>query len=171
MNEANKSQKSTNKGMEYEPLLVAGRSMEEWIAHETRKRKTTFWADEYEIEPVISETILGDGLQLAQVGTIDQRPNYWLIRIDSKTDLSSDEFDIEELLEILEDEFGRHPDCLVDKEEFEQYKRDKTEGYNCLEDYDTFEEYESACQYPAVWWGGGHWGTVVNFGNVSEPCH
>ena len=74
--------------MEYEPLLVAGRSMEEWIAHETRKRKNTFWEDEYEIEPVISETILGDGLQLTYVGTIYQRPNYWLIRIDSKTDLS-----------------------------------------------------------------------------------
>ena len=154
--------------MEYEPLLVAGRSMEEWIAHETRKRKNTFWEDEYEIEPVISETILGDGLQLTYVGTIYQRPNYWLIRIDSKTDLSSDEFDIEELIDILEDEFGRHPEGLIGKDEFEQCKAD---GESWIENYDTFEEYESACQYPAVWWGCGHWGTVVNFGNVSEPCH
>lgn len=147
------------------------KSMEECIAHETRKRKTVFWADEYEIEPVISETILGDGLQLAYISTIDQRPHYWLIRIDSKTDLSSDDFNIEDLLEILEDEFGRHPGCAIDKEDFDQHKMDKTEGFGCLEDYDDYEEYESACEYPAVWWGGGFWGTVVNFGNVSEIYH
>jgi len=153
-----------DKGIKLQPMLVDGRSMEDWIAYETRKRKTTFWAQEYEIEPVISETILGDGLQLAYIGTIDQRPNYWLIRIDSKTDLLSDEFDIEELLNILEEEFGRHPDKVIDREEFEAYKANDE---NCLENYETFEEYESACKYPAVWWGGGHWGTIVNFGKVN----
>ena len=165
MNEDIKQQKPTTKGMEYEPMLVAGRSMEQWIADETRKHKTTFWGEEYEIEPVIAETILGDGLQLAYLGTIDQRPNYWLIRIDSKTDLESDDFDFETILNPLEEEFGRHPSDWVDRDEFEAIKKAKgNDTHSDLDRYDTYEEFESACAYPAVWWGGGHWGSIVNFG-------
>ena len=160
MNEDIKQQLPTGKGMEYEPMLVAGRSMEQWIADETRKHKTTFWGEEYEIEPVIAETILGDGLQLAYLGTIDQRPIYWLIRIDSKTDLESDDFDFNTILDPLEEEFGRHPEMGWLTEE--EFKGMKATGE--LDDYDTFEEYNSACKYPAVWWGGGHWGSIVNFG-------
>jgi hypothetical protein len=139
--------------------------MEQWIAHHTRRRTVTFWGDEYEIKPVLAETIIGDGLQLVKFSTIDQRPHYWLIRIDSKTDLFSNEFNEEEIILALEEEFGKHPECLIDETEFYKYKN---EGKR-FEDYDTFEEYNNACKYPAVWWGGGHYGSIANFGIQTQP--
>lgn len=144
-----------------EQKKINGLSMNEWISKETTKRKTTFWGQKCEIEPQICETILGDGLQLAYLGTIDQRPNYWLIRIDSQTDLSSDEFDFEEILEPIEEFFGRHPGFIIDEEEFiERAASNDSE----LENFENFDDYNSSCEYPAVWWQGGHWGTIVNFG-------
>lgn len=146
--------------IEANPMLVAGRSMQEWILHETRKRETTFWGEKGVIKPVICSEILGDGLQLVYLVTIDQRPNYWLIRIDSKTNISDDDFDFETILEPLEEEFGRVPESgWLDKKEF---KTLKSKGE--LENYDYYKHYNSACQYPAISWGGGHWGMIVNFG-------
>ena len=141
-------------------LLSNDATMQEWIDWETRERKKEFWGEFTTIKPVISEKIIGDGKQLIYIGTIDQRPNYWLIRIDSKTDVLSDDFDIEEYLEILEDEFGRHPNDYFCEDEFLEAKKN---GF--LEEYDTYKEYDSACQYPAIWWGGGHWGSLFNESN------
>ncbi len=98
---------------------------------------------------------------MAYLGTIDQRPNYWLIRIDSKTDVEADDFNFEQLLEPLEEEFGRHPDFVIDEDEFNEMKAKNDEK---LEYLDTFMEYKASCEYPVVWWGGGHWGCIANFG-------
>lgn len=140
-------------------LLVAGLSLEQWIENETKERTCAHWGVETTFSPVICDTIIGDGLQLIYFGTIDQRPYHWLIRIDSKTDIESNDFNIETLLEPLEECFGRHPEnYYYDKEEFEEAKKvDET-----LQDYDDWEHYNSACQYPAVWYAGGHYGLVVN---------
>lgn len=136
-------------------------TMEEWIEWETRKRKTEFWGTIHEIEPVIHSEIFGDGKQLAYLGTIDQRPNYWLIRIDSSIDVNSDEFDFEEhLLQPLEDEFGRHPGFIVDKDEFDEMKKNSPIQ---VSEYEDFEDYKEICEYPRILWGGGHFGSLVNF--------
>lgn len=145
-------------------MLIDGKTMEQFIAEETTKRTVKFWGDEYEIEPEISKEIIGDGLQLIYVGTVDQRPNYWLIRIDSKTDIEGYDFDIEEIVNILEEEFGIHPNCYVNEEDFNKYKKNQDSDYSELRDYNTYEEFRSACEYPAVWWSGGHWGVIANFG-------
>ena len=138
-------------------------TMNERVKWETRKRKVNFWGSEIEIEPVLCSTIFGNGKQLVYIGTTDQRPNYWLLKIDSSTDVSDDDFDFEDLLMALEEEFGRHPDCLVDEDDFVDYKSQKKLGYEDLNNYDTFEDYIYACQYPAIWWGGGHWGSLGIF--------
>lgn len=147
-------------------VLIKGQSMDEWIAEETRKRESSLWGVKYEIQPVICSKILGDGLQLVYLGTIDQRPHYWLIRIDSKTDLSSINFNIETLLEPLEEEFGRYPEIeLSGSEEFWKLKKSKDRMIrNKVRDWTSWKQYDSDCQYPALWWSGGHWGMVVNFG-------
>jgi len=138
-------------------LLVAGLSLEQWIENETKERTATHWTVKTTFTPVICDTIVGDGLQLVYLGTIDQRPYHWLIRIDSETDINGDDFDIETLLNPLEECFGKHPDYVHNEQEFFELKKNDE-----LEEYDTFEEYDSACQYPALWWNGGHWGVVVN---------
>ena len=111
-------------------------TMDEWIEWETRERKASLWGDYTTIKPVISKEIVGDGKQLIYIGTIDQRPNFWLIRIDGKIDIHSDEFNIEKYLEILEDEFGRADE----------------------EDETIFDAIDKV--YPAVLWSGGHWGSL-----------
>jgi hypothetical protein len=157
-----KNLKRPAKRLAQRPLLVAGLTMEQWIANETRRRKTTWWGQPCYIKPVIHSKIFGDGLQLAYLGTIDQRPQYWLIRVDSGLDLCADNFDYEKhLLEPLEDEFGRFPETYVhDGHEFQKLKR---EGHWEISDYENYKDYLSSRQYPRLWWGGGHWGAVANF--------
>lgn len=138
------------------PLLVAGLSLEEWIAKETKPHYTRFWGDNILVKPVCAETILGDGQQLIYLGTIDQRPQRWYLRIDSKTDVYADDFNVENILQPLEDEFGRIEHYGCSASEFRSLKK---EGYL---DYDTYKDYQQACRYPAVAWSGGHWGLVVN---------
>jgi len=146
--------------------LIDGKTLDEWIRFETIKRTVNFWGEDYEIEPVICSSIQGDGLQLVYVKSMDQRPNYWLLLIDSKTDVEDDNFDIETLLEPLEEEFGREPEYYCHyKKEFIEAKEDNT--HPCHDDvcsYDSYEEYEKAYNFPCVWWGGGWFGQVVNFG-------
>ena len=84
---------------------IDGKTLNEWISIETRKRTVSFWGEDYDIEPVICSKVQGDGLQLVYVQSLDQRPNYWLLRIDSKINVEDDDFDVETLLEPLEEEF------------------------------------------------------------------
>ena len=137
-------------------MLADGLTLEQWIEKETKEITVTHWGVDTTFTPVICDTIIGDGLQLVYFGTIDQRPYHWLIRIDSKIDIESNDFDIETLLEPLEECFGRHPQNYYDEDEFEKEK--DTE----MLDYDDYEHYLSACEYPAVWYSGGHYGLVVN---------
>ncbi len=164
MNTNNKTNKSTEETAMpiANVLLVAGLSLEKWIEKETKERTYTHWGVEITFSPVICDTIIGDGLQLVYFGTMDQRPLHWLIRIDSNTDIDGDDFDFETLLAPLEECFGRHPENYVDKDAFEAYKNGDEVFGNCLNDYDTYEEYASACEYPAIWYSGGHYGLVVN---------
>lgn len=153
------TEQNTKKALtETKPVLVEGLSLDQWIEKETTKRKVRWWGEEHEIEPVICETIIGDGLQLVYLSTIDQRPNYWLIRIDSKTIIDDGEFDFETILTPLEEDFGRVPDeGWLEESEFKELK-EKGE----LEDFENVEDYQSDCKYPALSWAGGSWGLIVN---------
>ena len=121
-----------------EKILTHNASMIEWIEWETRERKVEIWGEFKTIKPVLSKKIVGNGKQLIYIGTTDQRPNKWLIKIDGNTDVSSDIFEIDEYLEILEDEFGRADE----------------------NDEDIFNAIDKL--YPAVLWSGGYWGSLFN---------
>ncbi len=125
-------------------MLVDGLSLEEWISKETAPRIPSLWGQKYpEYCPYLCETVIGDGLQLVYLGTINNRPYHWLILIDSKTDVSSDDFDFEDILQPIEEECGSCEDDSCER---------------CQENGEEFE-------YPNnISWSGGHWGMVVNFG-------
>lgn len=144
---------------------VNGLTMSQWIKEETRRRKVKMWGEYSFIQPVLHPKKFGDGLQLAYMGTIDQRPHYWLIRVDSRLDLSADGFDYEKhLLEPLEDEFGRAPDTWVSNAK--EFNKLKKQGHLEIDEYDNYKQYTNCTKYPNIAWTmGGHWGTVVNFGN------
>ena len=90
------------------------------------------------MQHILSETVIGDGKQLIYFGTMNQRPNYWLIRIDSETNTESDDFNdngIDEIIEILTEEFGEWNE---DNEEFDP---------------------DDNCQYPIINLNAGYfWG-------------
>lgn len=140
MKEEVKQRDTTKKGMEYEPMLVAGLTMEAYLKKETAPITIRFWAEDYEVTPYLCGTIIGDGLQLVYISSIDMRPYYWLLRIDSNTNVNEDDFDYEnEILEHVEEECG---------------------GCNCEDMCD--------CEYPIMKWGGGSWGMVANFKTGQE---
>lgn len=93
---------------------------DELIKKETAPRKITLWGDVYEenFEPQICDVELGDGKQLVYLGTLSQRPYWWLIFIDSKTDVNSDDFDFEEILQPLEECFGK-----LDDDDWNEYPK------------------------------------------------
>mgnify|MGYP006973006014 FL=1 len=138
LNEAENGNKS-------KPLLVAGLSLEQWIAKETAPRTPSLWGQKYpEYSPYLCKNVIGDGLQLVYLGTINNRPYHWLILIDSKTDVSSDDFDFEDILQPIEEECG------------------SCEG---IDECESCQENGEECEYPNnISWGGGHWGMIVNFG-------
>lgn len=87
------------------------------------------------------------------------RPYFWLIRIDSSTDIESDEFNIEELFFYFEEDFGC---CLeyIDEDEFEQLKADGDEECVICETYKQW--LERNYNYPCFSWDGGFYETIVN---------
>ena len=138
--------------------IVNGKNIKQWIEQETKEITVSFWGAETTFFPVLCEPIFGDGLQLVYFGTIDQRPYYWLLLIDSKTDIMSDDFDIETLLEPLEECFGKSPHDYITQEQFEKERENNFE----LQEYENYEEFESNFEYPMVWYSGGHYGLIVN---------
>lgn len=137
-----KENETTNKqqAMTYDAVLVAGLTLEAYLKKETAPRTIRFWAEDYKVTPHLCGTIIGDGLQLVYISSIDMRPYYWLLRIDSKTNVNEDDFDYDnEILEHVEEECG---------------------GCNCEDLCD--------CKYPIMRWGGGCWGMVANFKTGKE---
>ena len=116
---------------------MAGLSIEEWIAKETAPRIAKLWGEGVEFSPVICDKIIGDGLQLIYLGTISQRPYYWLIRIDSKTDIESDDFNFEDILQPLEKCFRQGEDFINEEEPLDG---GIYEGENALEALNFFLE-------------------------------
>jgi hypothetical protein len=69
---------------------------------------TEFWGKRYRITPQLVDKIFGDGKQIIYLTPLNTRPNHYIVQIDSKTDMSSDEWynTLEEIQEEIEDEFG-----------------------------------------------------------------
>ena len=139
--------KAETKAMPYNAVLVAGLTMEDYLKKETAPRAPSMWGQEYpEYKPYLCDTIIGDGLQLVYLWTINNRPYHWLIRIDSHTDVNADEFEWDEgLLQIIETECGA-----------------------CGDDCKCHDKEDEECKYPIVDWGGGGWGMVANFRTGEE---
>lgn len=85
------------------------RLIKNFIKHETRRQRAYLWGKYQVFTPVLVSEIFGDGLQFIYFSTIDNRPKYWIVRIDSKTDIEND-FDWEPILFAIESEFGRWQD-------------------------------------------------------------
>lgn len=136
---------------------------ERFIKQETRRRYTKFWGQKQIIEPQLVSEIFGDGKQIIHVTPIDTRPNYYVVRIDSKTNLDDHDFYtefIENILTSIEEEFG----CVDDY----KYEINKA-GHHVVRSHfpekgERWKSYYKVTKWPMLHWSGGNWGTLKNFG-------
>ena len=127
-------------------ILINETKFAELIKSETTPRTVRHWGDTYNLEPVICTDKIGDGKQLLVLSSINQRPQVWYVLIDSSTDVESDDFNYDEVLLHIEDEFGR----------FDQ-EGDTDDDGKVITD----AELEEANVYPRLNWEGGMWDSVA----------
>ncbi len=73
-----------------------------------KQRVVEFWGRRYRITPHLVSKIFGDGKQTIHLTPLNTRPNYYIVCIGSKTDLTEDSWLglLEEIQEEIEEEFG-----------------------------------------------------------------
>ena len=94
--------------------MAKDKPMEADLKHRVEKRhRTRFWGRTYMVKPRLVDEIFGDGKKLFGIEPLNSRPNYYVIRGDSKWDVSNWADGetigqhIEEILESIEEQFGR----------------------------------------------------------------
>lgn len=137
-----------------------------YINTQTKKQRAYLWGNYEVFTPVVLSKIFGDGKQIISISSIDQRPKFWIVRIDSNQSFEPDEFDIEEIVSAIEEEFGRVPDTGYMT--FAEFREAKKSGQLFFDDYTNYKDYTDDCKYPRMDWHGGQWGTLKNFGAVGE---
>jgi hypothetical protein len=143
-------------------LTKTEKEIRAYIKTQTKRQRAYLWGDYCVFTPVVLSEIFGDGKQVIYIGSIDQRPKFWIARIDSKQSIEPLEFDVEQIICAIEDEFGRVPESgYLTFEQFKEAKKSNSFGFD---EYQNYREYKEDCEYPRMDWGGGHWGTLKNFG-------
>ena len=92
-------------------------------------------------KPYLCKNTIGDGELLIRIIPLSTRPLKWFILIDSSTNFDDDNYDIEDILEIIEEECGRW----------------------CWEEYENNENFDPQILYPQILWDGGSYSKIVNF--------
>lgn len=78
------------------------------LAEIMRPRRTEFWGITYEVKPALLKKTFGDGGRLVRVFPINERPHYWVVRVDSRcTDLLDDDGELmDAIYEAIDEQFG-----------------------------------------------------------------
>jgi hypothetical protein len=73
-----------------------------------RKYRTTFWGGKYLVRPKLVPEAFGDGKQLICMTPLNTRPHYYVVRVDSKCDMDSDEFydQLDGIYDAIDEAFG-----------------------------------------------------------------
>lgn len=126
------------------------------VTKETRRRQSSLWGQSCWIEPRYCGIANGDGRQVVYLKTGDNRPDYYVLRIDSNVDIDSDEFDPEVLLCCIEEQYRNVNDFL----------EVEIDGKIMYTDPFGDDEYfpESITDFPCLSTGNGYWwGSIKNF--------
>lgn len=102
--------------------------------------------------PALVDKVFGDGRKLMWLTTINNRPNYWVVRVDSSWQSSNDADPangdlfidhVYEIVEEIEDQFG-----ILARDNYGETIESKWEPHPVI-DTDT-----------ATWWGVMHWSEI-----------
>lgn len=129
---------------------MTDKEIEQYLKQEQKETKASLWGSEVTFKPYLLKKIFGDGMKLIYFGTLDDRPYWWLVRVDSNAEIEDPyKFDSEAIYEAIEEECGGWvPDEDADVDE---------EGYDD----------EGTChrgKYPMIITdSSAHWGVVADF--------
>ncbi len=86
---------------------MTSQEIEQYLKQEQEETKASLWGNEVTFKPYLLEKIFGDGMKLIYFGTLDDRPYWWLVRVDSNAKLDEPgEFDSEAIYCAIEEECG-----------------------------------------------------------------
>jgi hypothetical protein len=80
---------------------------------ELKQIEASLWGQKYKVTPYLVERTWGDGKQFVKLSPMLIRPNFYVIRVDSKTELEGDKWldHLEEIMDAIDEEFG--PCCEI----------------------------------------------------------
>lgn len=118
-----------------------------FLAKEQEETEAALWGDSVKFKPYLLSQVFGDGMKLIYFGTLDDRPYWWLVRVDSRAEENGVwyNFDEEEIYRAIEEECGFHDVGWGDDE---------------VEEFEESEEYA----YPVIESNSSaHWGLIADF--------
>lgn len=123
--------------------------IDQYLKYQCEETEAELWGESVKFKPYLLERIFGDGMKLIYFGTLDDRPYWWLVRVDSNAKIEDPyEFDSEEIYEAIEEECGGWvPDYNAEVDE---------------DGYDEFGECHKG-EYPMIISdSSSHWGMVAD---------
>lgn len=102
--------------------------IEQYLAKEQEETTAALWGIEVTFKPYLLKKIYGDGMKLIYFGDLDDRPYWWLVRVDSNADI--DTIDHEEIYEQIEEECGFNADNDPDFDEDNQLPYPAIQSYS-----------------------------------------
>lgn len=126
--------------------------IEQFLKQEQEETTESLWGCEVTFKPYLLQQVFGDGMILIYFSTLDDRPYYWLVRVDSSvTDMG--ELDSEEIHQAIEEECG----CYYnDYDEYNDEPKLDEDGY------DEFG-YKHKGSYPEIVSDTSpHWGMIAD---------
>lgn len=79
-----------------------------------KRQRTEHWGSVSRFKPELLDKVYGDGKQLLMLFPINERPRYWVVRVDSKCSGWSDDdsfFDmLDDIYEQIDEQFGCPPE-------------------------------------------------------------
>lgn len=128
--------------------------IKKYLNKECEEVTPTLWGEEYKsFKPYLLEEVYGDGMCLIYFGTLDDRPYWWLVRVDSRYITDNEEY-----IESFVDEYGNSfPEVIHSQIEDE---------CGCNDEYDEDYDEDNQLPYPAITtWTSEHWGLVADLRN------
>lgn len=128
------------------------------LEKELKPYDTRFWGEDCHISPAFVQDSDGDGLQLIWLSSIDTRPQFYILRIDSHWDVNSDDFDLEYMLTRISEEYEDADWYICIDYDNDIYVKEGEEDNPDADRY-TWDD----LKFPMLRWGGGSWGLIKNF--------
>ena len=98
--------------------------IKQYLAKQQEETTASLWGSEVTFKPYLLEKIFGDGLKLIYFGNCDDRPYWWLVRVNSNAPIEDAcEFDSEEIYQAIEEECGcwtPDDDAEVDEDGYDE---------------------------------------------------